>query len=71
MDPTEEVTVTLSITAANYGDVVIMQNVATYTINMTDSATVLMSANATLGQNDTLMLMFVGEKWVELSRSNN
>jgi hypothetical protein len=71
MDPAENITVTLSITAANYGDVVIMQNVATYTINMTDSATVLMSANATLGQNDTLMLMFVGEKWVELSRSNN
>jgi hypothetical protein len=61
-------------TGANYampGDLLIVQNVNTFSIGISNSTTVNLSADLTLGQDDTLVLMWTGSGWIELSKANN
>ena len=58
-------------TNASAGSVIVLWNTANTTITITDTGHLVLAGNAALGQYDTLMLMYDGARWVELSRSNN
>jgi hypothetical protein len=62
---------TVATAAATVGDMVVLINTASATINIADSGAVSLSAAAALGQYDTLTILFDGTAWRETARSNN
>jgi hypothetical protein len=70
MNPGGALTVTLAITNATAGDILIMVNASAFTVTITDT-NILTSDGAavSLGQYDTIMFIFVGSHWYEISRS--
>lgn len=64
-------TATSSITAGTAGQVVIFTNTSTNTIVLTDTGTLMLTGNITLGQYDTLTLISDGTNWLQLSTANN
>jgi hypothetical protein len=53
------------------GRVIVLVNVGSNTITLTDTGTLKLSGNAALGQYDNITLMSDGANWVELSETNN
>jgi hypothetical protein len=65
-------TATSSITAGANNEFLILYNSsATYTIVLTDTGTLKLSGNITLGQYDTLTLISDGTNWIQVATSNN
>lgn len=62
---------TASITAGTAGDLLILTNVANTSIVFTDTGTLKLSGNLTLGQYDSVTLLSDGTNWVQLSTANN
>ena len=62
---------TMSVTGFTAGQVVILVNVGSNTITITDTGTTMLSANIALGQYDTLMVYFDGTNWVQISTADN
>jgi len=58
-------------TTASLGSVILLWNTVDTTITITDTGHLVLAGDAALGQYDTLLLMFDGTRWVEISRSNN
>jgi hypothetical protein len=63
--------VTPTVTVADAGTVVMITNVATYTVNLADTGTAKLTAAAALGQYDTITLLSDGTNWIEVSRTDN
>lgn len=53
------------------GNLLILENVANQTITISDTGTTMLTGNVSLGQYDTLALIFDGTNWVMLYTSNN
>jgi hypothetical protein len=66
-----EVTPTVETTGYTSGDLLVLTNEGTNTINLADSGTMMLTAAWAAGQYDTLWLMFDGTNWLEISRANN
>lgn len=65
-------TVSLSETGAVSGTVVRIVNVSANSCDVSDSSGVMeTAAGFTLGQWDAIALMYVADRWVEVSRSDN
>ena len=62
---------TMSVTGFTAGQVVVLVNVGSNTITITDTGTTKLSANIALGQYDTLMVYFDGTNWVQISTTDN
>jgi hypothetical protein len=62
---------TSNLAAGTAGDVLIMYNTSAQTINITDTGTIMLSANWAAGQYDTIWLWSDGTNWLEIGRSNN
>jgi hypothetical protein len=62
---------TSSIANPTAGRVLLIVNVGSATITLTDTGTLKLSGNAALGQFDTLSLLGDGTNWVEISETNN
>lgn len=62
---------TSDITAGDAGDLLILTNTANTSIVLTDTGTLKLGGNRTLGQYDTLTLMSDGTNWLELAFGNN
>lgn len=60
-----------SLGTGSSGDVVSFINTANQTITISDTTGTMLSANAALGQWDTLTVVYYGTSWIELARSNN
>lgn len=61
-----------SIAGATIGQMIVLQGSSnTYTITIKDGANTQLAGDCTLGNNDTLTLIWNGGDWVEVSRSNN
>ena len=60
-----------SITAGTAGDMLLLQNVLTYTVCVSDTGTLMLGDNRTLGQNDMVWLVCDGTNWIEASYTNN
>jgi hypothetical protein len=56
---------------SNGSNLLILENVANVSIVITDTGTTMLSGNITLGQYDTLGLIWDGTNWVQLFTSNN
>lgn len=66
------VTVTMAAAGPYFqGMVLFIENMATDVIIIQDTGSAAMAGDATLGWTDTLLFMFDGAKWCEVSRSNN
>jgi hypothetical protein len=63
--------VTPTITAGTAGDLLVLINTGTQTINIADTGTQMLSAAWAAGQYDTLTLICDGTNWLEVSRSGN
>jgi hypothetical protein len=59
------------IAAGAAGDVLVLWNSASTSIGITDTGTLKLAGNVTLGQYDTIVLFSDGTNWIELSRTNN
>jgi len=66
-----EVTPVVSTSGYTAGDVLVLINVGSETINLADSGTAKLSTDWAAGQDDVLALWFDGTNWVETSSSNN
>jgi hypothetical protein len=53
------------------GSLLVLENVANVSIVITDTSTTMLSGNITLGQYDTLGLIWDGTNWVMLFTTNN
>lgn len=62
---------TASITAGAAGDLLVLVNTVNTSIVLTDTGTLKLGGNRTLGQYDSLTLISDGTNWVELSFTNN
>ncbi len=73
VNPSSNATITLGESGVVDGTVVRIVNIhATNTAAFADTSTVSeLTAGMTLGQYDTLTIMYVVDRWVELARSNN
>ena len=60
-----------AISAGSAGDVLLLQNVLTYTVGVSDTGTLKLGGDRTLGQYDTLLLVCDGTNWLEVSYTNN
>jgi len=60
-----------SITVGTAGDWLLFTNTVTYTICFTDTGTLMLSGDTTLGQYDTLLLACDGTNWIEVAQANN
>lgn len=60
-----------AIAAGTAGDLVWLRNQGSNTITISDTGTLVLSGNAALGANDTLLLYFDGTNWVELAQADN
>jgi hypothetical protein len=61
----------IASTTSVSGDILIVTNVGTNAIVITDTGNTVLSGNITLGQFDTLSLVFDGQRWVQLATTNN
>jgi len=61
----------IASTTSVAGDILIVTNVGTNAIVITDTGNTVLSGNITLGQFDTLSLVFDGQRWVQLATTNN
>lgn len=62
---------TASIAAGTAGDVLVLYNTANQSIVLSDTGTLKLTGNITLGQYDSLTLVSDGTNWVQLSTANN
>jgi hypothetical protein len=53
------------------GSLLIIENIANVSIVITDESTTMLTGNITLGQYDTLSLIWDGTNWVQLTTANN
>jgi hypothetical protein len=58
---------TSSITAGTAGDYLILVNVGSSTITLTDTGTLKLSGNAALANNDVIVLLADGTNWLQVS----
>lgn len=63
--------VTPVIAVLDNGTHLLLVNVSTRTITITDTTTRMMAGNFGMGQRDALELISDGTRWLEISRSNN
>jgi len=63
--------VTPTITVGTVGDLLVLINVGSQTINVADSGIQMLSAAWAAGQYDVLVLWCDGTNWIEISRSDN
>jgi hypothetical protein len=64
----------MSETNAHQGQLVVIANAATNTVNIVESAGVTDlngTGNYAAGQYDTISLIYMSDRWVETARSNN
>ena len=61
----------MTVTTVARGAVVTLINMGSNTVTITDTGTTMLSANAALGQYDSLTLISDGTNMIELARSNN
>lgn len=62
---------TSSVTGHAAGRILVLVNVGSNTITLTDTGTLKLSGNAALGQYDTITLQSDGTNWIELAKANN
>lgn len=62
---------TASIAAGTVGDTLFLINTTNTSIVLSDTGTLKLSGNRTLGQYDTLMLVSDGTNWIERAFTNN
>jgi hypothetical protein len=62
---------TSSISGKSAGRLLVLINVGSNTITLTDTGTLKLSANAALGQYDSISLISDGTNWIELAKANN
>ncbi len=62
---------TSSVVGHAAGRILVLVNVGSNTITLTDTGTLKLSANAALGQYDTITLQSDGTNWIELAKANN
>lgn len=62
---------TLAASGFVTGTLVTFENLANVTITITDTATTMLGGNAALGQYDTLVVIWDGTNWVQLSKTDN
>jgi hypothetical protein len=58
---------TSSITGHVEGRILILQNIGSNTITLTDTGTLKLSGNAALGAGDPVILMSDGTNWIQIS----
>lgn len=56
-----------NIAAGTAGDVLVLLNVGAQTITLTDTGTLLLSGNAALGANDSIVLLSDGTNWIQIA----
>lgn len=56
-----------NIAAGAAGDLLVLHNVGSNTITLTDTGTLLLSGNAALGPNDMIVLLSDGTNWIQLT----
>lgn len=61
----------IASTTSVAGDILIVTNVGTNARVITDTGNTVLSGNITLGQFDTLGLVFDGQRWVQIATTNN
>lgn len=66
-----EVTPTISTGGGTTGDLLVLVNEGSNTINIADSGTAKLSTALALGQFDTIVLIFDDTNWIELTRADN
>ncbi len=64
-------TATCTLAIGSAGDFLILVNVGSNSIVITDQATIALTGDYTFGQYDSLFLVSDGTRWTEISRSNN
>ncbi len=62
---------TSSIATGTAGTVLVLVNAVAQTITLTDTGTLMLSANLALGQYDSVTLISDGTNWIQLATSNN
>ena len=62
---------TSNITTGAAGQLLVLMNVGSNTITITDSGTIMLAGDCALGQYDTLTLISDGTNWLEITRANN
>ncbi len=65
------VTPTVYTATAVAGSVLLLVNTGTNAITIQDTATQALAGDFSMGQYDTLLLIFDGTRWIERARSNN
>jgi hypothetical protein len=64
--------ITMGEGSAKEGDMLVIMNISGNSVLMSDTANVSeLGGGFTMGQYDTLTLIYSGDRWVELARSNN
>ncbi len=53
------------------GDVLVLTNVDSNTVTITDTGVIMLSGNIALGEYDTLTLLCDGTNWIQIATSNN
>ncbi len=61
----------IATTGRNTGDLLLLYNTGSNTITITDTGNIVLAGNAALGQYDTLLLIFDGTRWVQISKADN
>jgi hypothetical protein len=62
---------TSAIANPNEGRILVLVNIGSNTITLTDTGTLKLSGNAALGQFDNITLIGDGTNWIEISETNN
>jgi hypothetical protein len=60
-----------SIAAGTAGDLLVLTNIGSNAIVISDTGTVMLNTDRTLGQYDTMVLLSDGTNWLELSYNDN
>lgn len=60
-----------NIAIGTAGDVLLLHNVGSNTITLTDTGTLLLNGNVALGQNDIVALLSDGTNWVQIAPVGN
>jgi hypothetical protein len=61
----------VATTTAAAGDLALLYNVGEFTITLTDTAPLIMTGATVLGPSDSLLLIFDGTSWIEVSNAAN
>lgn len=62
---------TASIAAGSAGDMLVLMNIDTNVITITDTGTLKLTGNIALGQYDTLTMISDGTNWIQIATANN